>query len=237
MNFLELIPFVNERNIHVATSIFVMLLLFVAAFVVYRSVRKTDKCIIPDGKFSLRNILELIVETFVGLSKEILGEGGEKYIPFVGTIFVFILVSNLLGLVPGFVPPTENMNTNLACALVVFFATHYFGIREHGIKYLKKFMAPITGIFGIFLSLIFFPIEIFSNLFRPLSLSVRLFGNINGDHTVLQIFSTQIPLLKEFPVIVPAIFLFLGLLVAFIQAFIFSLLSMIYISLAVSHEH
>ena len=80
-------------------------------------------------------------------------------------------------------------------------------------------------------------IEIFSHVFRPMSLSIRLFGNINGDHTVLQIFSTMIPGLKEFPIIVPVIFLFLGLLVAVIQAFIFTLLSMIYISLAVSHDH
>jgi len=98
-------------------------------------------------------------------------------------------------------------------------------------------MAPVTGIFGIFLSLIFFPVEIVSNVFRLLSLSIRPFGNINADHTVLSIISTQLPIIKDFPILIPVPFLFLGLLVSFMQAFIFALLSMIYISLAVSHDH
>jgi F-type H+-transporting ATPase subunit a len=238
MNYFEMIfPFVHEENLHVVTSIFVVLLLFVAAFLVWRNFRFTEKWIIPSKKLTLGNIFEAIIEFFYDKSREMIGDKGPKYVPFIGTVFIYILVCDLLGLIPGFIPPTENMNTNLACALIVFVATHYFGIREHGFKYVKKFMAPVSGIFGIFLSLIFFPIEIFSNLFRPMSLSIRLFGNINGDHTVMSIFTNQIPILKSFPMVVPIAFLFLGLLVSVLQAFIFSLLSLIYISLAVSHEH
>lgn len=237
MTFFEYLPFVNHDNIHVVTSVFILVLLTIGSMIVYLKVRQPEKYIVPKEKITLLNVFELVIEKLCNLSREVIGPGGEKYLPLIGTIFIFILLSNLMGLIPGFLPPTENMNTNLACALVVFIATHYYGVKVHGIKYVKQFMAPISGIFGIFLSLIFFPIEIFSHAFRPLSLSIRLFGNINGDHTVLNIFSSQIPLLKEFPIIVPVVFLFLGLLVAIIQAFIFSLLSMIYISLAVSHDH
>lgn len=231
MNFLELIPFVNEGNLHIATSLLVLVLLFIATAIVYGKLRNTEKAVVPDGKFSLKNMFEVIAEFLLDMAREIMGEGAEKYLPFVASIFVFILTSNLLGLIPGFLPPTENMNTNLACAAVVFIATHYFGVREHGFKYVKKFMAPVAGVFGIFLSLLFIPIEVLSNLFRPMSLSIRLFGNINGDHTVLGIFSGLVP------VVVPVIFMVLGLLVAVVQAFIFTLLSMVYISLAVSHDH
>jgi len=144
MKFLEYIPIVNEGNIHVAASILVLILLAIAGFSVYRKIKSPDKCIVPPQNFSLTNIFELIVETTLNMSRDIIGKDGEKYVPFIGTIFVFILTCNLLGMIPGFIPPTENVNTNLACAIVVFLTTHYFGIREHGLKYIKKFMGIIA---------------------------------------------------------------------------------------------
>ncbi len=232
MNYFEAIfPFVNHDNIHVATAIFVFIILTTVSIVVYIKMKNPQNNVIPDDKISIKNILETLIEKLANMANDIIGKEGEKYLPLLGTVFIFILLSNLLGLIPGFLPPTENMNTNLACGLCIFIATHYYGLKEHGMKYLKHFMAPITGIFGIFLSLIFFPIEIVSHVFRPMSLSIRLFGNINGDHAVLSIFSDLVP------VAIPVLFLFLGLLVAIIQALVFTLLSMIYISLAVSHDH
>jgi F-type H+-transporting ATPase subunit a len=237
MNFLEYIPYVKESNIHVASSILVLILLIIMAAIIYRKTRNIDKLILPSKKINLENLIEVIVEATSTFARDIIGKDGEKYVPFIGTIFVYILVSNLIGLIPGFLPSTENVNTNFACAIVVFIATHYFGIKEHGFKYVKKFMAPMSGIMGLLLSFIFFPVEITSSCFRLLSLSIRLFGNINADHTVVQIISSQMPIVKNFPMLVPVPFMLLGLMVAFIQAFIFALLSMMYISLAVSHDH
>jgi F-type H+-transporting ATPase subunit a len=131
-----------------------------------------------------------------------------------------------MALIPGFVPPTDNINTNLAMSLTVFVYYHIMGVKAHGLKgYLKHFMGPI-----LWLAPLIFVTEIIGHCVRPLSLSLRLFGNITGDHLVLGIFSNLVP------VLVPVAFLALGLFVSFIQAFVFSLLSMIYINLATAHE-
>jgi len=131
-----------------------------------------------------------------------------------------------LGLIPGFLPPTDNINTNLAIALTVFVYYHIMGIKAHGVKnYLKHFMGPI-----LWLGPLMIVIELIGHCVRPISLSLRLFGNITGDHLVLGIFSGLVPIL------VPVVFMALGLFVSFIQAFVFSLLSMIYINLATAHE-
>jgi len=132
---------------------------------------------------------------------------------------------NLLGLIPGFLPPTQKMNVTVGLAVVVFLSTHYFGVREHGLAYFRHFLGPIWWLAPIML-----PIEIISHLARPMSLSLRLFGNITGDHAVVSGFMALVP------VVVPAVFLGLGLFVSFMQAFIFTVLSMIYISGAVAHE-
>ncbi len=130
-----------------------------------------------------------------------------------------------MGLIPGFLPPTDNLNTNVACSLTVFLFYNYHGFKAHGFGYIKHFMGPV-----IWLAPLMFVIEVISHLVRPASLSVRLFGNIAGDHLVLNIFSHFVPLG------VPVVFMFLGLFVSFIQAFVFTLLSMVYISLATTKE-
>jgi F-type H+-transporting ATPase subunit a len=161
---------------------------------------------------------------------DIIGPRGRKFLPLIGTLGFFILFSNLLGLVPGFLPPTDNLNTTVACALVVFFATHYYGVKAHGFKYLKHFLGPV-----LWLSPLFVIIEVISHLARVLSLSMRLFGNIMADHMLLSLTLLTPSLLVLF---LPPLAMFMGVFVSLIQTFIFILLSMVYISLAIEEgEH
>ncbi len=186
-----------------------------------------EQRVLPEGKLSVRAVLELAVEGLLGLASDLVGpKHAARVLPLVGTLAVFICLSNLLGLVPGCVPPTDTLNTTVACAIPVFFATHYFGIREHGLKgYLKHFMGPSP-----FLAPLMVPIELVSHISRPVSLSLRLFGNMMGDHKVLAIF------IGLFPVLVPLPVLVLGVVVSLVQTLVFCLLSMVYFGLAVAHE-
>jgi F-type H+-transporting ATPase subunit a len=144
----------------------------------------------------------------------------------IGTLFVFIFASNLLGLIPVFQPATDNMNTTLALGLFVFLYYNYAGFKAHGAAYLKHFLGPV-----LWLAPLMLVIELASHLFRPLSLALRLRGNILGDHIVLGVFSGLVPYL------LPVIFYGLGVFVAFMQAFVFCLMTMVYISLSTSHDH
>jgi F-type H+-transporting ATPase subunit a len=206
---------------------------FIAAFLVVGSLlvvgnRKTSEMVVPDPGFTLRNLFELILAFLAQLAEDIIGHHYKKYLPLLGSCFLFILFMNLLGLIPGFLPPTQKMNITMGLALVIFLSTHYFGVRENGIAYFKHFLGPVWWMAPIML-----PIEIISHLARPMSLSLRLFGNITGDHAVVAGFMALIP------IVVPSVFMGLGLFVSFMQAFIFTVLSMIYISGAVAHgeEH
>jgi len=222
----SLIPFLKQLPAHMAGALFVSFVLILFSFFVYRKINSDPKSYVPDGKISSRNIFEVIIEWLYNLMKEIIGHGAEKYLPLVGTIFIYILVSNLLGLIPEFYPPTININTNLAVALVVLIMYNYYGFKENGWSYAKHFIGPMWAI-----AVLYVPIEIISHLFRPVTLSVRLFGNIFGDHNVIEIFQELVPLG------VPVVFMFLGIIVSLMQAFVFALLTVIYIALAVSHEH
>jgi len=217
---------VDEGNLHVATSAFVAILLTTAAILAWRRLRKTDDNIIPSRKLSFATAFELIVESVLGLMEGIIGPTAKRYFPLIGTLFIYILCCDLIGVVPGFVPPTSNINTNFACAICVFLYYNYVGIREHGFfKYVRHMAGPI-----IWLAPLMFTIELISHLVRPVSLSVRLFGNMVGDHVVLEIFSGLVPFL------VPIVFMGLTIFVAFIQAFVFTLLSTVYIGLATQSE-
>ena len=143
-----------------------------------------------------------------------------------GVFALFILVSNLIGLIPGFYPPTADLNTNAALALTVFVMTHVIGFKEHGIAYLKHFMGPILA-----LAPLIFVIEIIGHIARPLSLTLRLFGNMYGHEIVLMIFLMLVPFLLPVPMML------MGVLIAFIQTFVFSLLAMIYIAGALEEAH
>ena len=203
-----------------------LLVALVLTGLVFVGYGKKSKSLVPDGRVSIRNVFELIVEQIIRLIDNTMGPEGRRFLPLIGSLAIFILFCNLLGLLPGFLPPTDNINTTAACGLTVFFYYHYVGIRRHGWRYVKQF----TGSFWPIAPLMF-PIELISHFARPLSLSLRLFGNITGDHLVLVIFSGLIPL------IVPIFALGLGIFVSVIQALVFILLSMMYIAGAVAEEH
>lgn len=203
---------------HVTYTWFVMLLLTVLAFIVSRGIKE-----VPSG---WQNLMESVVGGIENLIHETMGPKGKTYFPLIATLALFILVSNLIGLVPGFYPPTANLNTNAAMALTVFAMTHVIGFKEHGIAYLKHFMGPI-----LVLAPLIFIIELIGHLARPLSLSLRLFGNMYGHEIVLMIFFALVPLLLPIPMML------MGVLIAFIQAFVFTLLAMIYIAGSLEEAH
>jgi len=203
---------------HVTYTWFVMLLLTLLAFIVSRGIKE-----VPSG---WQNLMESVVGGIENLINETMGPKGKTYFPLIATLALFILVSNLIALVPGFYPPTANLNTNAAMALTVFAMTHIIGVKEHGFAYLKHFMGPI-----LVLSPLIFIIEIIGHLARPLSLSLRLFGNMYGHEIVLMIFFALVPFLLPIPMML------MGVLIAFIQAFVFTLLAMIYIAGSLEEAH
>ncbi len=216
----------HEQFQHTYHALLVLFLLVLIAWRIRVSLKKSSDPLVPETRFSVRNIFEIVVQAIYSQLQGIIGPGGEKYAPLVGGLFIYILLCNLLGIIPGFEPPTGNINTNLAMSLVVFLVYNYYGFKEHGVGYLKQFAGPV-----IYLAPLMFLIELTSHLFRPLSLSVRLFGNMFGDHTVLNIFADLTYL------VIPVIFMVLGILVSLIQAFVFAVLATVYIALAVSHDH
>ncbi len=211
---------------HTLTALLVMVILIVLAYLARRSLLQSKDPVVPAEGLSLRNLMELVVEFVAGLSDSIIGKKGRKYVHLFGSFFIFILAANLFGLLPGFSPPTNNLNTTLGLGLVSFCAYHYFGIREHGIRYVKQFMGPV-----LFLAPFFLVLEGISHLVRPVSLGLRLFGNLFGDHLVVEIFT------ELTKVGIPVLFYGLGALVSVIQALVFTLLSVIYVAMAISHEH
>jgi len=178
---------------------------------------------IPEGA---QNFAEMLIDTIEKMIIDTMGEHGRPYFPLIATLAIFILFSNLIGLIPGFYPPTANMNTTAACAVVVFLSTHVVGIKTHGSHYIKHFMGPIW-----WLAPIIFFIEIIGHLSRPLSLTLRLFGNMNGHELVLMVFFALAPFLAPLPMML------MGVLVSFIQAFVFMLLAMIYIQGSLEEAH
>jgi F-type H+-transporting ATPase subunit a len=220
-----LFPWFKDLPPHVSNGLIVSVILVIIVLLGFRQLKRTEYDIVPEPRLSFRNFLEIIVENISKLVIDTMGERGKEFILIIGTLALFILFNNLSGLVPGFLPATDNVNTTFACSLTVFVMTHYYGIREHGIKYVRQFIGPY-----VWLAPLYFPIELIGHLARPLSLGLRLFGNITGDHLVTAIFFSLIPLFIPLPV------MFLGLFVAFVQTFVFILLSMAYFASAIAHE-
>ncbi|MEK6665206.1 MAG: F0F1 ATP synthase subunit A [candidate division NC10 bacterium] len=232
---------------HVTYTWVVMVILAGLALVASRRLE-----LVPRG---LQNFMEIVLEQFLTLIDDVLGHEGRRYLPLLATLGLFIVTSNLMGLVPGLVAPTASLNTTAACALIVFFAYHWIGIRKQGIRaYARHFMGPV-----VWLAWLMIPIEIVSHLARPLSLSLRLFGNMTGGHILLAVFfflmgfdgmlgwalsgSLGGILLGAPAALIMVVFTVgflypLKILVAFLQAFIFVMLSMLYIAGAIEEaEH
>ena len=210
---------------HIAAALLVLLTLGIMSFVSYRRLQNIDDCLVPSPKLSILNFFEVIIEACMNLMQDIIGPDYKRHVPLIGTLALFILFSNLMGLIPGFTPPTDTLNTTLACGLVVFVYFNIQGIRVQGIGHLTHLANPIGEWWGWFLMPLLFPIELISMTVRPFSLAIRLAGNMIGDHKVLFAFAGVMPFLLPLP------FFALGLLVSVIQTAVFCILSCVYISL------
>lgn len=199
---------------------FVVFFALLAFFLVVRATLSVDKPGPP------QHVAEMLHGFVSDLAESIIGHGFERYVPFVTVVFVFVLLCNLLGLLPGFISPTAKPFVPLGIATLTFLYYHYHGIRENGAGYIKQFIGPIWWISWLML-----PIEIISHFARILSLTVRLYANMfAGDLVTLAFFSL-------IPAGIPVLFLGLHFGVALIQAYIFMVLATVYLSMAVSHDH
>ncbi|SKA79874.1 F0F1 ATP synthase subunit A [Desulfobaculum bizertense] len=204
--------------VHVSLTWTVMLFLFVLAFLVSRNLK-----MVP-GK--LQNIFELIIDGLENFVVVNAGEEARKVFPVLCTLFLFILPLNWAGLVPGFDAPTANINTNASMALFLFVYYNWIGIKKWKFGYIKHFMGPMLP-----LAPLMFIIEVVSHISRPLSLTLRLFGNIKGEEIVLLLMFTLAPIVSTLPMF------FLFALAKFIQAFIFFMLGMIYLKGSLEPAH
>jgi F-type H+-transporting ATPase subunit a len=222
---LQQIPGLEHAPFQVVHAIFVALVVAALAWIGTAGIRSGRAGLVPSARLDAQNIVELIVQTVIGFLDSVIGHEGRRFLPLIGTLAFFILFSNLLGLVPGFLPPTSHYGTTATLAVVVFLVYNYVGIRAHGASYVKHFLGPVWWIAPLLLV-----IEVFSHLVRPVSLSIRLYANMFADHQVVSVFLSLVPL------VVPVFLMALGLLIAFIQTLVFCLLSAIYIAGAVAHE-
>jgi F-type H+-transporting ATPase subunit a len=224
--WISFVPGLNLLPPQTAMALLVTAGLLFWANLALRRMQAAADHVVPDATCTARNILEIVVEQFAGLVESVLGPQGRQYIPLYGTFFLFILVSNLTGLIPGFSPPTSNINVTAALGLTSFVMYNYFGFREKGVGYLKHFVGPVP-----MMAFLFIPLEIVDNCVRPLTLSLRLAANMSADHLVLGIFTD---LTK---VVIPVVFYMLGAFVCLVQTFVFTLLSLVYVLLATAgHE-
>ncbi len=204
---------------HVVYSWVVMALLMILGAAASRNIT-----MIPA---KMQNFFEVMISGIEEFMVENTGEEGRWLLPLAATVFIYVFIGNLIGLVPGFFPPTASINTTLSCALVVVVFTHIIGIKYHGAKYIKHFLGPVW-----WMSPLIFVIEIIGHLARILSLTFRLFGNMMGHEIVLAIlFALAGAFLAPLPIMA------LGIFVSFVQAFVFFLLSIIYFTGAMEHAH
>jgi F-type H+-transporting ATPase subunit a len=175
----------------------------------------------------VQNVFEVLISGLEEFMVSVSGEEGRWLFPLVASIFLFVFIGNLIGLVPGFFPPTANLNTTAALALIVFVFTHVIGVKYHGAKYYKHFLGPVWWMVPLIL-----PIELIGHFARVLSLSFRLFGNMMGHELVLGIlFALAGAFFAPLPIMA------LGIFVALVQAFVFFLLSVMYFTGAMEHAH
>jgi F-type H+-transporting ATPase subunit a len=223
-NWTELVT--DHKNVHIATMAVASSAILVLSVAARAALGSGQQAVMPASSFSLKGIFEALIEFVVSLATMVMGPEGKKFAPLFASIFLFIFINNIFGLMPGWTPATENINTTLGLGLFMFITYNYYGFKEHGVSYLKQLMGPV-----MFLAPFMFVVELISHCVRPLSLGLRLQGNMMGDHILMGVF------LELLPFLLPVVLLFLGLFVCFMQAFIFMMLGMIYISMAISHDH
>jgi F-type H+-transporting ATPase subunit a len=221
------------------SAIFAVGILILAGLSVRRAVAGENAGVLPDEGVSIRNVIEVIIQALGDLGETTIGSEWRRYFPVVGTIFFFVLVSNVMSLVPGLLGSTSDANVTFAWAIISFVVYNYVGIRRHKWKYIYQFMGPALMNPEIggkhyhvrILAPFFLPLEIVLHGARILTLGIRLLANMFADHKVVVIW------LGLVPAVLPAIFMGLGLLVSFLQAFVFALLTMIYIGQALEEPH
>ena len=227
VNFLELVSRGKVPVVLVGTWL-VMALLLAFGDVARRSLAMASDPTVPDEGITLRSFAEAIIEWLDGFVHDVLeAHDTRSYVPFFGSLFLFILTANLLGLIPGLEPPTGDSDLTFALGITCFVYYLYQGMRAHGaVRYLKSFLGPV-----LFLAPLMLPIEIADNLFRPFSLGIRLAANMFADHTLLGIFTGLTRL------VFPVAFYALGMIVCTVQALVFLILALSYVRMAQSGGH
>jgi F-type H+-transporting ATPase subunit a len=214
-----------------AASIAVMLLVLLLAVRVQPSIANQDSAVVPETRLTLRTIFEVWIGYWYGLMKDMMGpKRAKRYFPLIGSLSVFIVVSNFIGLIPGFTPPTSNWNITLGCAVLVFVMFNYYGFKEGGLGYVKHLFGPWLGWPYVPVNLLLFVVETFSLFIRPLTLSIRLMLNMAVDHLLVTIMLGMVALFLPIPVLV------LSTLICIVQVLVFCLLTSIYITLATEHD-
>jgi F-type H+-transporting ATPase subunit a len=217
----------------ILASALVVILVIALAFKAKSEVTDYEKSVIPDDKLSLRTFFEIFIGYFYGMMKDMMGPTrAKKYFPVVGTAACFVLFSNIMGMIPGFLPPTSSWNVTAGCALVVLFSFTFYGLKAQGMGFIKHLAGPWMGVAMLPINILIFSIEFLSTfIIRPVTLSIRLMLNIAVDHLLLSI------LLAMFALFLPIPIMILGTLVAIVQVLVFCLLTSIYIALATEgHE-
>jgi len=244
--WVHIIPGIKALPAHLSHTIIVMLILVPLVWVVGKKLRSVDLDVVPPKRFGALAFFEMVYEAILDLATGILGHHAPQFMYLIAGLAIYILFSNLLGVIPGLAPPTDNVNTTAACALTVFFASHYYGFKSQGVSYLKHFAGPVS-----WLAPLMIPIEIIGHLARPLSLTLRLFGNMFGDHIVLTVFTSMsiglttlllkgnivLKFFTPISVLIPFVVIILGIFVAVVQTLVFILLTMSYLAGSVSDHH
>ena len=216
---------------HVLGALVVLAILVGLALASRKRTANTEAAIVPEERLTWSSFVELMVESVYGLMAGVMGRhNAKKFLPLIGTCAFFILFSNVLGLVPGLTPPTNVLRTTLVLSLIIFVATHYYGLRANGMHHVAHLFGPWLGPLGLPLNALMFVIEVVSHCVRPLSLAVRLAGNLTADHAVLSAF-LGFGVVSFF--VVPLPMYLLGCLVVLVQTAVFCLLSTVYISMSV----
>lgn len=203
-------------------SLLVIIVFVLLALEVRNQYRKVDEAVVPESKLTLRTFFEVFFGFFYTMAKDVMGpENAKRYFPLIGGSAAFIFFSNASALIPGFNPPTSSLNVTVGCALLIFIAFNYFGLKENGWAYIAHLAGPKW-----YLAPLIFPIELISTCVRPVTLSVRLMVNIAADHLIASIFLGLVALFVPIPL------MFIAVIVIVVQTMVFCLLSCIYIGLA-----
>ena len=239
MNLFEILGHQLDLHWVIVSALFSTALLFLAGVSITRSVAGENAGVLPDEGVSIRNIVELVIEALGDLGQTTIGDNWRNYFPVIGSIFFFVLVSNVLSLIPGLLGATSDVNVTFAWAIIAFTVYNFVGIKQHGWKYIYQFMGPSIMNMEIggkhyhvrLLAPVFLVLEFPLHIARILTLGIRVLANMFAVQTVVMVWIGLVP------IAVPAIFMGLGLLVSFLQAFVFALLTMIYIGQALEEPH